>query len=99
MIENNTLVRHKKLGYEGVIDGETRLKILFTGAKGCEWQYRIKIQGQDKRFIAPEEDLEIKKDKGPKTKRKPPKTVSQIRSGLPIPSVLDWTVSGKSDIN
>jgi hypothetical protein len=61
MIENNTPVRHKILGYEGVIDGETRLKMLFTGERGVTYQYRIKVPGQDKRFIAPEEDLEIRK--------------------------------------
>ena len=64
MIENDTLVKHKILGYEGLIDGQTRMKLIFTGERGCESQYRIKIPGQDKRFIAPEEDLEIgNKDK------------------------------------
>jgi len=59
MIENDTLVKHKILGYEGLIDGQTRMKLIFTGERGCESQYRIKVLGQDKRFIAPEEDLEI----------------------------------------
>jgi len=59
MIENDTLVRHKILGYEGLIDGQTRMKLIFTGERSCESQYRIKVLGQDKRFIAPEEDLEI----------------------------------------
>ena len=59
MIENDTLVKHKILGYEGLIDGQTRMKLIFTGERGCESQYRIKVFGQDKRFIAPEEDLEI----------------------------------------
>lgn len=64
MIENDTLVRHKILGYEGLIDGQTSLKMLFTGERGCASQYRIKVLGQDKRFIAPEEDLELgNKDK------------------------------------
>jgi len=64
MIENDTLVRHKILGYEGLIDGHTRMKLIFTGERGCELQYRIKVLGQDKRFIAPEEDLELgNKDK------------------------------------
>jgi len=64
MIENDTLVKHKILGYEGLIDGQTRMKLIFTGERGCEYQYRIKVFGQDKRFIAPEEDLEIgNKDK------------------------------------
>jgi len=59
MIENDTLVKHKILGYEGLIDGQTRMKLIFTGERGCESQYRIKVLGQEKRFIAPEEDLEI----------------------------------------
>jgi len=38
--------------------------LIFTGERGCELQYRIKVLGQDKRFIAPEEDLELgNKDK------------------------------------
>jgi hypothetical protein len=64
MIENDTLVKHKILGYEGLVDGVTKLKMLYTGERGSEFQYRIKILGQDKRFIAPEEDLVIgNKDK------------------------------------
>ena len=64
MIENDTLVKHKILGYEGLVDGYTRMKLIFTGERGCEYQYRIKVLGQEKRFIAPEEDLEIgKKDR------------------------------------
>lgn len=64
MIENDTLVRHKILGYEGLVDGVTKLKMLYTGERGVEFQYRIKVLGQDKRFIAPEEDLEVgNKDK------------------------------------
>jgi hypothetical protein len=64
MIENDTLVRHKILGYEGLVDGVTKLKMLYTGERGVEFQYRVKVLGQDKRFIAPEEDLEIgNKDK------------------------------------
>jgi len=59
MIENDTLVKHKILGYEGLVDGVTKLKMLYTGERGSEFQYRIKILGQDKRFIAPEEDLEV----------------------------------------
>jgi hypothetical protein len=64
MIENDTLVKHKILGYEGLVDGVTKLKMLYTGERGSEFQYRIKVLGQEKRFIAPEEDLEIgNKDK------------------------------------
>ena len=64
MLENDTLVKHKILGYEGLIDGQTRMRLIFTGGRDCESQYRIKVPGQDKRFIAPEEDLEVgSKDK------------------------------------
>ena len=59
MLENDTLVKHKILGYEGLIDGQTSMKLLFTGERSCAYQYRIKVFGQDKRFVAPEEDLEI----------------------------------------
>lgn len=59
MIENDTLVKHKILGYEGLVDGVTKLKMLYTGERAVEFQYRIKVLGQEKRFIAPEEDLEI----------------------------------------
>jgi len=64
MIENDTLVKHKILGYEGLVDGVTKLKMLYTGERAVEFQYRIKVLGVDKRFIAPEEDLQIgSKDK------------------------------------
>ena len=40
------------------------MKLIFTGERGCDSQYRIKVFGQEKRFIAPEEDLEVgNKDK------------------------------------
>ena len=69
MIEDKALVKHKRLGYEGLIDGQTHLRILFTGNKTCDFQYRIKITNQDKRFIAPEEDLKVLKKPEPKRKR------------------------------
>ena len=69
MIEDKSLVKHKRLDYEGLIDGQTQLKILFTGNKACEYQYRIKILNQDKRFIAPEEDLKVLKAPEPKRKK------------------------------
>lgn len=75
MLEDKVLVRHKRLGYEGVIDGQTSLRILFTGNKACEFQYRIKIPNQDKRFIAPEEDLKVLKNPDPKRKRTPAKRI------------------------
>ena len=70
MFEDNTLVRHKKSGIEGLIDGQTNLRILFTGNKQCDFQYRIKLPDQDKRLIAPEEDLKLLKAPIPKKKRK-----------------------------
>ena len=70
MLEDKVLVRHKRLGYEGLIDGQTQLRILFTGNKNCDFQYRIKIPNQDKRFIAPPEDLRVLKKVLPKSKKK-----------------------------
>jgi len=70
MLENKVLVKHKRLGYEGTIDGQTSLRILFTGNKAVPYQYRIKVANQDKRFIAPEEDLRKIKAPEPKAKRK-----------------------------
>ena len=77
MFENKVLVKHKKLGYEGLIDGQTSLRILFTGNKQVDFQYRIKIPNQDKRLIAPEEDLKaIKITLIPKRKNKPSKSLN-----------------------
>ena len=83
MIENNTLVKHKILGYEGLIDGETRLRLLFTGDRTCQSQYRIKVLGQDKRFIAPEEDLEIgnkDREKEMQSKFKKPRLKAKVKA-------------------
>ena len=70
MFEDGSLVKHKDLGYEGLIDGRTSLKMLYTGNRQCEFQYRIKVPDQDKRFIAPEEDLKMLKAPVVKPKRK-----------------------------
>ena len=70
MFEDGSLVKHKDLGYEGLIDGRTNLKMLFTGNRQCEFQYRIKLPNQDKRLIAPEEDLKMLKAPVAKPKRK-----------------------------
>ncbi|MEI7998344.1 MAG: hypothetical protein WCH62_02410 [Candidatus Omnitrophota bacterium] len=70
MFEEQSLVKHKKLGYEGLIDGQTNLRLLFTGNKASEFQYRIKLPNQDKRLIAPEEDLQLLKLPAAKRKRK-----------------------------
>jgi hypothetical protein len=56
---NGAHVRHKKDGYHGWIDDKTRLAQLFTGGVNCLWQYRIRIINEDKRRIAPPDDLEI----------------------------------------
>ena len=68
MFEDGVLVKHKKLGYEGLIDGRTNLTMLFTGNKQCAFQYRVKLPDQDNRLIAPEEDLQMLK--APVAKRK-----------------------------
>ena len=82
MIENDTLVKHKILGYEGLIDGQTRMKLIFTGERGCDFQYRIKVPGQEKRFIAPEEDLEIgnkEKEKEMQGRFKKPRRKAKVK--------------------
>jgi hypothetical protein len=61
MFEDGSLVKHNKTGYEGIIDGQTSLKLWFTGNKDCKFQYRIKFPNLDKRLIAPEEDLTLLK--------------------------------------
>ena len=68
MFEDGSLVKHKKTGYEGLIDWRTKMKMLFTGNRECEFQYRIKLPNHDKRLIAPEEDL--RKLKAPVVKLK-----------------------------
>jgi hypothetical protein len=70
MLEDKVVVKHKRLGYEGTIDGQTSLRMLFTGNKSCDFQYRIKIANQEKRFVAPEEDLKIIKTPDLKRKKK-----------------------------
>jgi hypothetical protein len=76
MFENKVLVKHKKLGYEGTIDGQTQLKMLFTGNKKVDFQYRVKIANQDKRFIAPEEDLRRIKVPIPAPKKRKAKSLN-----------------------
>ena len=69
MFEDGSLVKHKKTGYEGFIDGQTSLRLWFTGNKECKFQYRVKFPNQDKRLIAPEEDLKLLKSPVAKSKR------------------------------
>jgi hypothetical protein len=70
MFEDGSLVKHKILGYKGLIDGRTNMKMLFTGNRKCEFQYRVKVPNQDKRLIAPKEDLRMLKAPVVKPKRK-----------------------------
>ena len=65
-LEDGTIIRHKVAGYEGRIEGTTGIKTCFT-AKGelanpmthQLFQYRIVVQGESVRRIAPAEDFEI----------------------------------------
>ena len=66
-LRDGTLVRHKQRGYEGKIEGTTAIKACFT--KGGvllatpiakePFQYRISVNGESLRYIAPIDDLEI----------------------------------------
>ena len=59
MLEDGISVKHKILGFLGIIDGQTSSKEYFTGNKEVPFQYRIVVPNSDIRQIAPEEDLEI----------------------------------------
>jgi hypothetical protein len=66
-LHDGTLIRHKVAGYEGRIEGTTEIKSCFT--RGGEllvhptirdlFQYRVIVEGESLRRIAPAEDLEI----------------------------------------
>ena len=66
-LQDGTLIRHKVMGYEGRIDGTTEIKSCFTsGGKAMErpstgqaFQYRVFVEGESLRRIAPSQDLEI----------------------------------------
>ena len=66
-LQDGTLIRHKKVGYEGQIEGTTEIKSCFThGGESLGkistkeiFQYRVLIKGESTRQIAPAEDLEI----------------------------------------
>lgn len=66
-LRDGTLVRHKIRGYEGKIEGTTAIKACFThGGAAPETppskealQYRIAVNGETMRHIAPLQDLEI----------------------------------------
>lgn len=66
-LRDGTLVRHKVEGYKGYVDGITRIKELFTeggqplaNPKSSQtFQYRIVLEGESLRRIAPAADIEI----------------------------------------
>jgi hypothetical protein len=66
-LENGTVIRHKVVGYEGRIDGVTEIKACFTKAGHLLdklnskeiFQYRVLVEGEALRRIAPAEDFEI----------------------------------------
>jgi hypothetical protein len=67
ILRDGTLVRHKMKGYEGKIEGTTAIKACFTrGGALLEmpvtkeiFQYRVAVNGESLRYIAPMDDLEI----------------------------------------
>ncbi|SRR5713226_10183154 len=71
-LHDGTLIRHKVVGYEGRIQGTTEIKTCFTaGGESLgnpttgrpttkqTFQYRVVIDGESMRRIAPADDLEI----------------------------------------
>ena len=66
-LRDGTVVRHKKKGYEGKIEGTTAIKSCFTRNGALleppttkeAFQYRVVVLGQTMRYIAPVDDLEI----------------------------------------
>ena len=66
-LQDGTLIRHKVVGYEGRIEGTTGIATCFTAAGSLlpsyisrqTFQYRVVVEGECMRRIAPAEDLEI----------------------------------------
>lgn len=66
-LQDGTLIRHKVVGYEGRIEGITEIKTCFTAggelldksSSKQTFQYRVVIEGESMRRIAPTEDLEV----------------------------------------
>ena len=66
-LQDGTLVRHKVIGYQGTIEGKTEIKTCFTRGGSVlaippakeTFQYRVVVNGETMRHIAPAEDLEI----------------------------------------
>ena len=67
ILQDGTLIRHKVVGYEGRIEGTTGIATCFTAAGRLlpssssrqTFQYRVVVEGESMRRIAPAEDLEI----------------------------------------
>ena len=67
VLADGTLVRHRVSGYLGRIDGVTAIQSCFTNrgspmatlTSKDDFQYRIVVQGQTTRRIAPVRDLEV----------------------------------------
>ena len=57
MLEDGVKVKHKVIGYQGIVVGRTKIKNLFTGNVDCDFQYRIRTHPAQDVKIAPEEDL------------------------------------------
>ena len=66
-LEDGTLIRHKVAGYEGRIEGTTKIQSCFTlrgellphpNSKQL-FQYRVLVEGESLRRIAPADDFEI----------------------------------------
>jgi hypothetical protein len=66
-LQDGTRVRHKVVGYEGLIEGTTGIKACFTDVGELlndrygkqTFQYRVFLKGESMRRIAPDDDLEI----------------------------------------
>jgi len=58
MFTDGTFVKHRIEGYQGIVDGTTSMKEVFTGNTDVPRQYRVKLLDSDTRKVAPEEDLE-----------------------------------------
>ena len=66
-LEDGTLIRHKVAGYEGRIEGTTKIQSCFTLKRELLphpnskqlFQYRVMVEGESLRRIAPADDFEI----------------------------------------
>ena len=66
-VRDGILVRHTVDGYQGCVEGTTRIKELFTDrgqplndARSKQtFQYRVVVEGESVRRVVPAEDIEI----------------------------------------